>query len=109
MANLPRSGESRRRLGNTDCCPLCARTTVLTFHHLIPKKMHRRPHFRKHYSREELSKGVYICRQCHNGVHRLFDEMQLAKQFYSLELLLASEALQKHCRWVGRQKVGLEP
>jgi hypothetical protein len=35
-------------------CELCGREAPLTFHHLVPRKMHRRTYFRKHYSREEL-------------------------------------------------------
>ena len=36
-------------------CPLCMRATELTFHHLIPKKMHRRRFFQKNYKREQLA------------------------------------------------------
>ena len=85
-------------------CVLCLRKISLTFHHLIPRKMHRRTFFRKHYSKQELAGGIWICRKCHNGVHRLYDEMTLAKQFHSLELLLADPAVQKHVQWVAKQK-----
>ena len=95
----------RRRGARTGQCPLCQRNTALTFHHLIPKKMHRRRFFQKNYKRHQLAEGVYICRLCHNGIHRLFDEMALAKSFNTLENLLQDEALQKHCRWVARQRL----
>ena len=86
-------------------CPLCQRTTALTFHHLIPKKMHRRSFFKKTYKREQLAIGIYICRQCHNGIHLLFDEMTLGKHFNTVEKLLLDEPLQKHFRWVARQRL----
>lgn len=68
-------------------CPTCHRKTYLTFHHLIPRKVHRRAHFKKHFSKQDLNKGILICRQCHSGIHRFYDEMTLAKQFDSLEKL----------------------
>jgi len=94
-----------RRGTRTGECPLCRRMTALTFHHLIPKKMHRRSFFQKTYKREQLAIGIYICRQCHNGIHLLFDEMTLGKHFNTLEKLMLDEPLQKHFRWVARQRL----
>ncbi|WP_415901649.1 hypothetical protein ACMXYR_11250 [Neptuniibacter sp. QD29_5] len=86
-------------------CPLCKRTLSLTFHHLIPKKMHRRSYFSKRYSRKELNLGIHICRCCHDAVHRSFDEMTLAKEFYTLELLLGATKIQRHIEWASRQRI----
>ena len=86
-------------------CPLCRRYCSLSLHHLIPRKLHRRTYFRKHYSREQLNEGVLICRQCHNGIHRFYDEMTLAKRFASLDALRTDPALQRHFAWVARQKI----
>ncbi|SHF87861.1 HNH endonuclease [Marisediminitalea aggregata] len=88
-----------------DTCACCGRTTYLTFHHLIPRKMHRRPHFKKHYSKAELAAGVMVCRQCHNGIHKFYNEMVLAKQLNTLPLLLSDPTLSAHFAWVSRQKV----
>lgn len=104
-ASAPQAQHHRRGARAGDC-PLCRRTTALTFHHLIPKKMHRRKFFQKTYKREQLAAGIYICRQCHNGIHTLFDEMTLAKHFNKLESLMLDQALIKHCRWVARQRTG---
>ena len=87
-----------------DQCQLCERPTRLTYHHLIPKKMHRRTRFQKHYGRDELNRGIWICRKCHNGIHRLYDEMTLAKQFASLDALKQDPLLQRHVHWVRKQK-----
>jgi hypothetical protein len=87
-----------------NACALCRRHVPLTFHHLIPRKVHRRTYFRKNFSRETLARGIHVCRKCHNGIHKLFDEMQLAKELYSLDRLQASEALTRHVDWVARQK-----
>ncbi len=86
-------------------CPLCERRCQLSLHHLIPRKLHRRTYYRKHFSREQLNEGVLICRQCHNGIHRVYDEMTLAKQFASLDALRADPGLQRHFAWVARQKI----
>ena len=70
-----------------------------------PRKMHRHTHFRKHYNKEQLNQGINICRQCHSGIHRQYDEMQLAKTRNTLETLLNDEVLTRHFDWVSKQKV----
>lgn len=76
----------------------------LTFHHLIPKKLHRRDYFRKKFSRMELSRGIDICRFCHDGIHDRYDEMTLGKKLNSLEALRGDAALRNHIAWAARQK-----
>jgi hypothetical protein len=85
-------------------CPCCRRRARLTFHHLIPRKLHRRPHYRRRYSREHLHWGVFVCRRCHSGIHRIYDEQTLAKRFASLPALQADEQLRRHFRWVAKQR-----
>jgi len=67
--------------------------------------MHRRNFFKKHFTKSELQTGIYICRQCHSGIHRFYDEMTLAKHFYTLPLLLEDEQLATFFRWVAKQRV----
>ena len=67
--------------------------------------MHRRTSFRKKYSREVLNQGVAICRQCQDGIHRFYTEMELARQFYSLSLLQQDEKLARYFEWVGKQTI----
>lgn len=85
-------------------CACCQRLVPLTFHHLIPRKMHRRKGFRRRFSKEELNIGIYVCRKCHRGIHVLYDELTLATRFHSLELLLRDETLAGHFRWVAKQR-----
>lgn len=77
---------------------------ALQFHHLIPRKVHRRTHFRKHYTREQLSEGIYLCRPCHRALHKFFDEMTLAREYCTLERLAADVQVQRHINWVRKQK-----
>ncbi len=86
-------------------CPTCQRITNLTFHHLIPRKVHRRAHFKKNFSRQELNLGIDLCRTCHSGIHRKFDEMTLAKQYRSLDALKSDIELERFFDWVAKQRI----
>ncbi|MEM8981390.1 MAG: hypothetical protein AAGC71_00090 [Pseudomonadota bacterium] len=94
----------RRQRRATGPCPFCQRTVALTYHHLIPKKLHRRSYFRKHFRRDQLAAGVMICRACHDGIHRLYTEAQLGRCLNTPESLLADPALRRHFAWVSRQR-----
>jgi len=92
---------TRRKFGR---CALCDRNTHLTFHHLIPKKLHRRKHFKKNYDKATLQSGIDICNRCHKGLHVLFDEMTLGRTLNTVALLKQNPTVAKHCEWVARQK-----
>lgn len=87
-------------------CDLCERIAPLTFHHLIPRKVHRRNRFRKRYDREVMrSTGLMICRLCHSGIHDLIpDEQELAEQYNTKEKLLDHPGVARHVAWVRKQK-----
>lgn len=85
-------------------CTLCERARSLTFHHLIPKKLHKRTRFKKSYSRDVLRDGVMLCRLCHQGLHDLYDEMTLATRLHTVERLRADDAVMRHVAWVEKQK-----
>lgn len=85
-------------------CELCQRQSALTAHHLIPRKLHRRKHFKKHFEKSRLQATIQICRQCHSGLHKLYDEMHLGKSLNSIEKLLHDPQVKKHISWVARQR-----
>lgn len=89
-----------------ESCPLCNRHVNLTFHHLIPKKVHGRNFFKKKYKKSELRAGIMICRLCHDGLHDFYDEMCLGKDYNTLDAILADPPLIKHFAWVAKQKAG---
>lgn len=93
-----------KRLG-PGVCELCACERDLTFHHLIPRKLHRRQRFRRSYDKDQLQRGINICRPCHNGLHRLYDEVMLASEFSTREAILADSALARHIAWSARLKL----
>ena len=105
MRTQPRHIKNRCHAGTRQGrCALCGRSAPLSFHHLIPRKIHRRPHFRKRYTREELARGVNLCRLCHDGIHALHDEMTLARYLRSISDLRADPRIRKHVAWVRRQR-----
>ncbi|MDP3516948.1 MAG: hypothetical protein Q8S94_07255 [Pseudohongiella sp.] len=104
LDHLPDNASANSRHKRPPTCCLCFRELALTFHHLIPRKVHRRSYFQKNYNREKLNEGIFICRTCHKGIHALYDEMTLARQFNSLEQLRQDEELAKHFAWSAKQK-----
>ena len=84
-------------------CELCEREQVLTFHHLVPRKTHsKRPVTRLH-TKEYMQVGINVCVDCHRTIHRRFDHMTLALEYYTLELLKHHEKLIKFVSWIKRQ------
>ncbi|MFK7808532.1 MAG: HNH endonuclease [Saprospiraceae bacterium] len=77
-------------------CPICKRsleTKNISKHHLIPK-----------------SKGgkhgdtVMLHNICHQKIHSLFTEKELAKELNTIEKLLEKEELQKFIKWVRKKE-----
>ena len=85
-------------------CELCGRKTPLTFHHLIPKRAHKKHYIAKHFHQKRLEEGIHICRLCHKGIHKTYDELTLAKHLNTLHALRSDPKLHRHFKWVSRQK-----
>jgi hypothetical protein len=85
-------------------CPFCQRPQPLTFHHLIPRKLHRRRRYQRTYTREALGNGIYTCRDCHDAIHRAYDEQQLATAYASPEAIDSDPLLRRHFAWLSRQR-----
>jgi hypothetical protein len=86
-------------------CELCGRETTLTRHHLIPRAVHSKRRFVKRYGKEEMrTRDLMTCRLCHNGLHDLFTERELAEKFNTRESLLEDERVRRHVAWVRKQK-----
>ena len=92
-------------------CELCARTMDdLTRHHLIPRKQHRRRRIRRRFSRAEREGRVlWVCRPCHDHIHRQFDEQALAERLNTLDALLAEPTIQRFVHWIARHPPGFRP
>ncbi len=101
-------GARKTDLKSHSTCLGCGQPRRLTFHHLIPKKLHRRQRFKRRFSKRHLNEGVMMCRPCHAGVHRLFDEMTLGQSLNTVPALLAEPRLQKHFAWVAKLRIKAE-
>jgi hypothetical protein len=47
-----------------------------------------------------------ICRPCHSAIHRFHDNMTLAQQYNTTELLLQDQQVYKFCQWASKQRAG---
>ena len=69
-------------------CELCERDWVpLTYHHLIPKSTHDRVRKRGWHDEDVLNSVAWLCRACHSFVHRLASNEELARYYYTVELI----------------------
>lgn len=84
-------------------CEICEREHLpLTYHHLIPRAVHAKAVKRGWHSSWELQKVAWLCRACHSFVHRIANNEELAKELYSVELLLERDDVMRWAAWVGR-------
>lgn len=92
-------------------CELCARAVPdLTRHHLIPRRLHRKPAFRRQFSREEMITRVcWVCRPCHNAIHHARSEQQLGLYYNTREALLAMEEVHEFVTWLKDKPAGFKP
>ena len=81
-------------------CALCERSRPLTFHHLIPRSLHRKNRYRKRFRREELQRGVEVCRDCHDAIHRFVPETVLGARYRTLEALRGHPEIARFVDWV---------
>ncbi|KAK1084353.1 hypothetical protein LTR33_002710 [Friedmanniomyces endolithicus] len=84
-------------------CEICGREHLpLTYHHLIPRQMHAKAVKWGWHREWELQKVAWLCRACHSYLHRVATNEELARELYSVELILEREDVGKWARWVGR-------
>ena len=103
---LSHSSGQPRKPERTDACELCGRSVSLTFHHLVPRGVHQRTRFIRRYGKNEMrSSGLWICRLCHSGIHKIIpNEKDLAESYFTKELLLGHAGIARHVAWVSKQK-----
>lgn len=86
-------------------CALCEQPSHLTFHHLVPKRLHDKRWVRERYDVATLrNRGIWICRSCHDFLHAAFDERTLAERLDSVETLREDPAVARHIAWASKQK-----
>ena len=87
----------------TEECELCGRWWIpLSYHHLIPRFVHEKVVKRGWHAREDLQNVAWLCGACHRFVHAFRGHEDLARDFYTVELLLEEEEVQRWVKWVGK-------
>lgn len=87
----------------TSACEICDRDWIpLSYHHLIPKQVHAKAIKRGWHEEWRLNSVAWLCRACHSFVHRIASNEELAREFWSVERLMAREDVVAWARWVGR-------
>lgn len=87
----------------TDACEICGRWWIpLSYHHLIPRFVHDKAVKRGWHRREDLQNVAWLCGACHRFVHHFRGHEDLARYYYTVELLLEAEEVQKWAAWVGK-------
>ncbi|OTB00756.1 hypothetical protein M426DRAFT_15115 [Hypoxylon sp. CI-4A] len=84
-------------------CEMCGRDWVpLSYHHLIPRFVHAKAVRRGWHKEEDLQSVAWLCGACHRFVHRFAVHEDLARRFYTVELLMREEQVQRWAEWVSR-------
>jgi hypothetical protein len=84
-------------------CQLCEIDVIHSFHHFIPRTVHRNKWFKKRFTKEEMrTSGIDLCKQCHDMLHELIPEKELGRNYNSREKLTAHPEVAKYLAWKRR-------
>lgn len=87
----------------TTACELCERSWIpLSYHHLIPRFVHEKAVKRGWHRKEDLQNVAWLCGACHRFVHHFKNHEELARNYYTVELLLEEDEVQRFTAWVGK-------
>ncbi|MCJ1287823.1 hypothetical protein MMC26_007175 [Xylographa opegraphella] len=87
----------------TSKCEICDRGWIpLTYHHLIPRQLHEKALKRNWHDGWRLNSVAWLCRACHSFVHRIASNEELAKELWTVDLLMGRKDIQSWAKWVGR-------
>ncbi|KIJ27521.1 hypothetical protein M422DRAFT_61135 [Sphaerobolus stellatus SS14] len=89
-------------------CEICGRAVPLTYHHLIPRSTHTKVLKKGWHSENMINSVAWLCRSCHSTVHRAASNEDLARYFYTVELLLEREDIQKWQKYAAKQRFGVK-
>ncbi|CAM1504258.1 Fc.00g018490.m01.CDS01 [Cosmosporella sp. VM-42] len=76
----------------TEACEICERSWIpLSYHHLIPRFVHEKAVKRGWHREDDLQNVAWLCGACHRFVHHFKNHEELARKYYTVELLLEEE------------------
>ncbi|KAK5662572.1 hypothetical protein OQA88_8485 [Cercophora sp. LCS_1] len=89
--------------GKVTACEICGRDWInLSYHHLIPRMVHAKVVKRGWHRPDELQNVAWLCGACHKFVHHFAGHEDLARNYYTVELLMEAEEVQEWAAWVGK-------
>nr|VWO94475.1 Uncharacterized protein [Ganoderma boninense] len=88
-------------------CEICEREVPLTYHHLIPRAVHDKVRKKKWHPEAMLNSVAWLCRPCHSAVHGVASNEVLAREFFTVDLLLAREDIQRWRKYAAKQRFGV--
>ncbi|CAA7268986.1 unnamed protein product [Cyclocybe aegerita] len=110
-------------LTRTKECEICQREVPLTYHHLIPKSVHAKVLKKGWHPESMLNSVAWLCRYsivlliadlcpalfrpCHSVVHQVASCEDLARNLYTVELLLEREDIQRWQKYAAKQRYGV--
>jgi hypothetical protein len=84
-------------------CEICGRDWInLSYHHLIPRFVHAKAVKRGWHREDELQNVAWLCGACHRFVHKFAGHEELARFYYTVDLLMEREEVRRWADWVGR-------
>jgi hypothetical protein len=105
LSEAPLESHDKRHRAKPGTCDLCERVKPLTFHHLIPRRTHRRRAFKRRFDKDEMRhSGLWLCQLCHAMLHRTYDEVRLGAELNTRAALLAQPEVARFLAWVKKQR-----
>lgn len=78
-------------------CQLCDRDVPqLTAHHLVPRQTVKR-------KQSDPGPTIDICSACHRQIHALYSNLELARNFNTIDKLKSEPKMSKFLNWVRKQ------
>lgn len=88
-----------------DSCEFCQRHLKLTFHHLVPKKVHKDRRVLKLFPDIDLIHyGIWLCVACHKHLHQNFNHDDLAFRLNKKDDLLNNDKIKSFTAWASKQR-----
>lgn len=82
-------------------CLLCERDDISgNRHHLFPRTMHVRIKKRKIFDLTRLKETVFLCFDCHDKIHSVFSESDLAFKYNSIDKIKENENIIRFVDWI---------
>ncbi len=84
---------------------MCERDLPITSHHLIPQQVHSKNWCKKIFTKDDMkNRRADLCRDCHPYLHKKFTHAELAREYNTVEKILANEEVARHMVWLKKQR-----